>query len=166
MQLDTPKCAHTVDRSRPSRTLGAPRDGVFHARSDQTVGRRRSIVVSPLQEMLPELWCDGSCPYNHMAPTYPRTVTTDAPPSIYDTCSDSMTETAVSTPPAAAAALGDGRPRTAGSGHGCASHPLADIARARRGPCPQLASPTPAHRDGGDEPATRDYLRIFGTGDR
>ena len=85
MQLDTPKCAHTVDRSRPSRTLGAPRDGVFHARSDQTVGRRRSFAGSPLQEMLPELWCDGSCPYNYMAPTYPCTVTTDTPPSIYDT---------------------------------------------------------------------------------
>ena len=47
--------------------------------------------------------------------------------------SGSMAETAVPTPPAAAAALGDGWARTAGTGHGSASHPLAEFAQIRTG---------------------------------
>ena len=54
-----------------------------------------------------------------------------------------MFRTAVSTPPAAPATLGDGCARSAGSGHGSAGHPLARIAHFRRGACPPPASLTP-----------------------
>ena len=54
-----------------------------------------------------------------------------------------MTRSAVSTPPAAPATLGDGCNRTVSPGRGSAGHPLARIAQLRRGCCPPPASLTP-----------------------
>ena len=51
-----------------------------------------------------------------------------------------MTRSAVSTPPAAPATLGDGCSRTVSPGRGSAGHPLARIAQLRRGCCPPPAS--------------------------
>ena len=51
-----------------------------------------------------------------------------------------MTRSAVSTPPAAPATLGDGCDRTGSPGRGSAGHPLARIAQLRRGCCPPPAS--------------------------
>ena len=54
-----------------------------------------------------------------------------------------MTRSAVSTPPAAPATLGDGCSRTVSPGRGSAGHPLARIAQLRRGCCPPPASLKP-----------------------
>ena len=57
-----------------------------------------------------------------------------------------MTRSAVSTPPAAPATLGDGCDRTGSPGRGSAGHPLARIAQLRRGCCPPPASLLPLAR--------------------